>query len=171
MGGTAGRLCPIAAALLLLAAAPRSARAQMPEIYGPPRLLWALDLDGGLTRELGSGGASSRWRAFGRVGAGIARFDGLRLQSATLELGGHRSSRRTLGLAAQIASVQMGLSTTATLMRDLTHGGFGAGLGAGFSFLQLQGQLFQNGPATRAVSLFLRVPVGLLFHVWRTRAR
>ena len=113
----------------------------------------------------------ARWRAFGRVGAGLGHFDGQRLLSATLELGTHGASRTTLGLSGQIVSVQAGLGATATVLRDVSHGGYGAGLGVGFSFLQLQGLVFQNGPATRALTLFLRAPLGLLIHVWRARSR
>jgi hypothetical protein len=166
------RLTSVSAALLILtAAAAVNAQApvpMVPALQEPTRRLWALDLDGGASRDLGPSGG---WRAFGRIGAGLGWFDGQRLLGATLALGGHRSSRATLGLGGQIASVQSGLGATATVMRDLTHGGFGAAVGGSFSLLNVQAQIFQNGPSTRAVTIFLRAPLGLLLHIWRSRPR
>jgi hypothetical protein len=152
--------------LLLAVAAARPARAQ-PAVGGEQaRRIWALDLDGGATREMDPG----RWRAFGRVGAGAARFDGRRLLSTTVELGVHGDSRATLGVGGQIAYVESGLGLTGTVVRDLKWEGFGAGLGASFSFLHAQALWFTSGPARLSLSLFLRAPLGLLWHVWRGRA-
>jgi hypothetical protein len=157
----------LAISLSVLLLRPAPARAQGPDIREPARRFVALDVDGGAAREL----SPARWRAFGRVGAGLGHFDGQRLLSATLEVGAHGASRTTVGLGAQIVSVQTGLGATATVLRDLGDGGFGAGLGIGFSVLQVQAQVFQKGPATRALTLFLRAPLGLLFQLWRERAQ
>ncbi len=150
---------------LTFTAAARTARAQIPMVAEPTRRYLALDLDLGGTRQL----EPSRTLAFGRLGLGLGWFDGQRVLGTTVEAGVQRGGRATLGVAAQLASVQSGLGATATVMRDLTEGGFGAGLGVGFSFLHLQAQVFQRGPGARSASLFLRVPLGLLFHVWRSR--
>jgi hypothetical protein len=158
-----GALGSVALLLALGAAVP--ARAQPPLAVEPTRRLWALDLDGGATRD----GDPARWRVFGRVGVGAARFDGRRLLSTTVELGVHGGSRSTLGLAGQLAYVQSGLGLTGTVLRDLKWSGFGAGLGASFSFLHAQAQWFTRGPSRRSLSLFLRAPLGLLWHLWRGR--
>jgi hypothetical protein len=155
------------ALLFALTAAAGPARAQPPVAVSSPRRIWALDLDGGATRQLDPG----HWRAFGRVGAGLARFDGRSLLSATAELGVHRDSRMTLGLAGQLAHVESGLGLTGTIVGDLEHDGFGGGLGASFSFLHAQALWFTRGPAGLSLSFFLRAPLGLLWHVLRGSSR
>ncbi len=153
--------CPVALLATVTLAVP--ARAQIPTVSEPLRPHPALDLDGGLLRDRDG----HLWAAFGRIGAGVFWFDGARLLATTVELGQPWSSRRTLGLAAQLAHIQSGLGATVTVVRDLGHGGVGAGLGASFSLVNVQAVLLTAGGTARTVSFFLRLPLGLLWHAWR----
>jgi hypothetical protein len=147
------------AVLALWSLLPTSAGAQSSGPDPGYRRFVALDLDAGGARD------SSGWQLFGRAGAGLSLFDGQRLWTATVDVAGFRSDRRTVGLSGQFASVATGLGATVTVLRDVTEGAFGAGAGVSFSLVHVQALVFADEPRTKKLVFFVRVPVGLLGHV------
>lgn len=155
------------AASLLLGA--RDAAAQAPLVFPkkPTVPVFALDLDLGGAQA--PGGDPRLW--FGRIGAGLSFWNGERLIDVTTEWGTWRNDRRTFGLSTRYLSASTGLGATATVVHDVDSEAWGGGVGVSYSLLNLQAIVIDTLPRTTRLTLFVRIPFGLITHeLLRARA-
>jgi hypothetical protein len=152
-------------ALLVLAllgvAAP--ARAQLAP-SGVRRLGPALDLDGGGGRASDGHG----WGGFGRLGAGVYLINDEQYAGLTATAAVASWRKPAFGLSAAWAHVETGLGATGG--GEITTGGVvGFQAGLSLSVLHVEGQLLLDTPRTKALVFYLRIPLGLLYGVLKTR--
>ena len=161
---------PALAPLLVLAiaaftpiCAPPRATAQTLEL-APKRAYTpfaSVDLDGGAARSL----ETSRWLLLGAATAGLGLYDGSRIWSLSAGLRGVRGDERAALVTVSRSSVETGIGLHAGALWDLGRDAAGAAVGLSWSLLNLEGDLLFDGPRTRYVLLFIRVPVGFLTYI------
>lgn len=105
------------------------------------------------------------FQQMGRLAGGIGWFNGRRIIGVQAEAGAHIGPSYSLGLGAEYSSVRTGLSGGVAVMRNLTAEAFGARAELGLSVVRLQAVAFADGRDTRQLSLFVRIPIGLIVAV------
>ena len=121
----------------------------------------SLDLDGGAARNL----ETSRWLLLGAATAGLGLYDGSRIWSLGAGIRGLRGDERAALVTVSRSSVETGIGLHAGALWDLGRSAPGAAAGLSFSLFNLEGDLLFDGPRTRYVLLFIRIPVGFLTYV------
>lgn len=125
----------------------------------------ALNLDAGL--DLGSRDNRRHW--LGAAAAGLGLFNGSHVWELTAGLRNIVNHRNDLTVALARMGVDNGLGIHAEGIWSLTDSAAGVGAGLSFSILNLEGVALADKQRTRQVSLFLRVPIGLIIHAGRSR--
>jgi len=155
------------AALALLAsiASSRPARAETFPLEGsrPYAHFVALNLDGGLARSF----ASNRFRWLGAAAAGLGLFNGSHVWDFTVGLRDMLHDRRELTVSVARQGVENGLGFHAEGLCGFVPVASGVGAGVSFSILNVEAAMLFDRARTKYLSLFLRVPVGLIIHTAR----
>jgi hypothetical protein len=125
-----------------------------------------LNLDGGLALNLD--GARSRF--LGAASAGVGIFNGSHVWECTAGLRDIFQDHREMAVALARSGVENGLGFHAEGLWGIAAAAAGAGAGLSFSIVNVEGSVLFDPHRTKYLSLFLRVPVGLMIHAATTRA-
>lgn len=162
--------CLVLAALVFAGAIQpaNSARAEsLPlEASRPYSPFVALNLDGGLARNF----ASERFRWLGAASAGLGYFNGSHVWDFTVGLRDGLHDRRELMFSVARQGVENGLGFHAEGLCGFAPVAAGVGAGLSFSILNAEAAMLFDDARTKYLSLFLRVPVGLIIHSARSPA-
>jgi hypothetical protein len=141
-------------AVILVAPPARAQTLLMPSTTG--KVGFAVDADAGGGRATGHG-----WGFYGGLGLGVYQVTDARYVGLTATASYVPWQPFAFGVAAAIAHVQTGLGFGAG-GHVTTHGVWGVHGGPSVSVLHLEGQIQFDDATTKAIVLFLRIPVGLI---------
>jgi hypothetical protein len=144
---------------------PPRATAQALALNPAPRRAYApfaaLDLDGGVAR----GSETSRWLLLGAATAGLGLYDGVRVWTVGAGMRGMRGEQRAALATVSRINVETGIGLHAGALWDIGRAAPGVSAGLSLSLFNLRGDLFFDAPCTGYLSLFIRIPAGLLAYI------
>jgi hypothetical protein len=126
----------------------------------------ALNLDAGLARNF----TRDRFRWLGAAAAGVGLFNGSHVWDFTAGLRDTLRDRRELTVSVARQGVENGFGFHAEGLCGLAPVAAGVGAGLSFSILNAEAAMLFDHPRTKYLSLFLRVPVGMIVHAARSHA-